>query len=289
MDPITRQATYVRFHDMPPSLEEASSGSHWVTRGSNFVVVVTHAKAGTRLARTAQPDEYMVILPEDVGAKFTATSSAGQLETFSSPGDSLTIVPPGDSSVTVEQTGYVYRVFTNLATDLLPLASNAAAYADGVPDVAPMEPWPAPPDGFRLRTYKLADYIKEGTTTRLFRSTNLMVNIFVKQTKARDITKMTPHFHDDFEQASLAIMGRYVHHLRYPWTPDMTTWRQDDHGEVGSPSVIIIPPNVIHTTQAFGTDPTRLVDIFSPPRADFSKKPGLVINADEYPMPESLR
>jgi mannose-6-phosphate isomerase-like protein (cupin superfamily) len=64
----------------------------------------------------------------------------------------------------------------------------------------------------------------------------------------------------------------------------MTTWREDQHIEIGHPSLTIIPPTVIHTSR--NREPNgRLVDIFSPPRVDFSRTPGLVINAADYPMP----
>src|SRR5690606_13766614 len=106
-------------------------------------------------------------------------------QAVSSPGDSLTIVPPGASRVTVTTPGYVYRIFSNRATDLLAWVSNPAEY-DGVTDVAPLQAWPAPEGGFRLRHYPLAEYVRAENTMRLFRSTNLMVNIFLPQTKPRD-------------------------------------------------------------------------------------------------------
>ena len=257
----------------------APDAKTWITRGANFVVAVSQAKAGAVFLRDDNPDEYMVYLVDADGV-----IEAGK-ETMSVKADSLTIVPPGASRVTLSGPGQLVRVFSVKADDLARAASNAASYAAGAPDVAPLQPWPDPVGGFKLRNYQLRDYIQSGSNMRIFRSTNLMMNIMLARDSPRDVHKLSPHSHSDFEQGSLALTGDWVHHMRYPWTADMTTWKSDEHIEMGSPSLLVIPPKVIHTSRNVNDGGAALVDVFAPPRMDFSIKPGMVCNAVDYPMP----
>jgi mannose-6-phosphate isomerase-like protein (cupin superfamily) len=273
-----RPASVARCNEQPPQVEAGGARS-WIARGANFVVVVTQAAAGTRLERRGQTDEYMVLLPAS-----SATIRVSQ-ETLAAPADSLTIVPPGDSEVVVHEAGQIVRVFSNRAQDLLALAGNAADYADATPDVAPLVPWPTPADGFKLRNYPLAQYTQPDTNMRIFRSTNLMLNVMTPRMVARDVRKLSPHSHVDFEQGSLALRGEWIHHMRYPWVQDMTAWRDDEHAEVGSPSLTVIPPKVVHTSRNLNDGGAWLLDIFAPPRLDFSSKPGKVANEKDYPLP----
>ncbi len=275
-----RAATHAHYHQSPPQETDPRGGRTWITRGANFIVTVSDVVAGSVLAREHNPDEYMVLLTPGAAA----TVEAGK-ERCESPGDALFIVPPGASRVTATSAGRIARIFSSRAADLRARAANAATYADEAPEVAPLEPWPAPKGGFRLRHYPLERYLEPKTFGRLFRSTNLMVNVFEPTTTPRDPKKLSPHSHPDFEQGSLSLSGTVVHHLRTPWTPDMSTWREDEHAEFASPALLVIPANLIHTTAYTGGGPNWFVDIFSPPRRDFSEKPGWVRNADEYPMP----
>jgi hypothetical protein len=275
-----REATCARYYEQAPRQTGADGSKTWITRGANFVVALTDAREGTVLERLEQADEYMVLLAPGAGAVVEAGGAR-----IESPGDALFIVPPGKSRVTAAGAGRITRIFTHRAADLCALAGNAATYADGAPEVAPIKPWPDPLGGFRLRHYPLEKYLEPVTFGRLFRSTNLMINVFEPTTTPRDPKKLSPHAHADFEQGSLSLSGTVLHHLRTPWAGDSTTWRDDAHEEFRSPALLVIPANLVHTTQYTGGGVNWFVDIFSPPRVDFSEKPGWVRNADEYPMP----
>lgn len=273
-------AMIARHYAEPPQQTAADGSRTWLARGANFVVAWTEAEAGAVLERSDQPDEYIVLTPH-----VAAAIEAGGERIEAAP-DSLTIVPPGKSRVILHDKGAVVRIFSSEAKDLLAASSNAAAYAEGAPGVAPLAPWPEPVGGYRLRSYRLAEHVKPGSNLRVFRTRNLMVNMLVKREVPRDPAKLSPHSHVDFEQGSLAVSGTYIHHCRYPWTPDMGQWREDEHVQVESPSLLVVPPKVIHTSQNIGSEVGWLVDIFAPPRVDFSLRPGVVCNADEYPMPQ---
>ncbi|GLY93094.1 hypothetical protein [Actinoplanes sp. NBRC 103695] len=273
-----RESQWIEFKTHEPT-ETGTHGSRtWIARAANLVLAYTEAKAGDVFPRTAQPDEYAVLMYSD-SAPVTVNGVAVAEEAF-------VVVPPGDSEIRVDADGVLIRLFSSVATDLTEAALNAAAYAEPDERAAPLIPWPDPVGGFRVRVYRLADTpIAEGRFGRIFRTTNLMVNFLAEESKPRDPLKLSPHHHDDFEQISLAVKGRFKHHIRYPWGPDSTSWRSDEHAEIATPSICVIPPPTVHTTQGVG-DHQQLIDIFGPPRADFSAQ-GWVLNAADYPAKET--
>jgi hypothetical protein len=273
-------AEYVKFYEIDPQ-ERGELDATWYARGQNFIVALTEAEAGARLRRTGQQDEYVLLLED----KETAVQVSAGGEIVDVPGYSIVIVPPGDSEITVPNGGRIVRLFSTQSADLAAKCANAEAYATAHPHIPPFEPWPEPVGGYRIRPYSLDVPPEEGRFGKIWRCTTFMVNFFEPHMGARDTTLLSPHHHDDFEQCSLALHGNYMHHIRWPWTKDMATWRPDDHELCGSPSVCVIPPPSIHTSRWLDEGRNQLVDIFSPPRVDFSLQEGWVLNADEYPMP----
>ncbi len=263
--------------------EVSARGSRtWWVRGQNFALAHTVAAAGDVFPRSGQPDEYVALFATDpASATVQADGHDATVE-----GAAFVVVPPGDSSITTVRACSVTRLFSSASEDLLARCRNHDDYAEPHANVAPFAPWPAPPDGYRVRVYPVADHpYDEGRFGRLFRCSNFMVNIFDPIIGPRDPAGLSPHSHDDFEQCSLAVDGDYVHHIRSPWTTRLGDWREDEHVRVASPSVAVIPPPSVHTSRGVSEARNQLVDIFCPPREDFSAQPGWVINEAEYPLP----
>jgi hypothetical protein len=273
-------AEYVKFAALPP-LEESARARTWYARGQNFVVGYSEVQPGARFTREAQADEWMFFMPEQ-GAGAVVEAGGERVEV---PGYSIVIVPPGKSSVTLKQAGMFVRVFSTRTADVAALAANADAYAEQHPNIPPFAPWPAPSAGYKIRHYSLDVPPQPGRFGRIWRCTTLMINVLPFEPAPRDTTRLSPHHHDDFEQGSLALAGAFTHHIRWPWTANQAHWRADDHEHCPAPSLAVIPPPAIHTSAATEDQGNQLIDIFSPPRFDFSKQPGWVLNADEYPMP----
>jgi hypothetical protein len=271
-------AHYARFYAEPPQ-EDANGIRTWYARGRNFIVAYSEVPAGATFERRGQVDEYVLLQPDrGTAAEVTAGAETKQVE-----GYTVTFVPPGDSRITIKAAGRIVRLFTPRSEDLAAKCSNAAAFAEPDPRIPPLQDWPTPPDGFKIRSYTLDVPPEPGRFGKIWRCTTFMVNYLEPAKGPRDITKMSPHHHDEFEQCSLVLNGSYTHHIRWPWTPDMTHWRNDEHELCGAPSVTVIPPPSVHTSRA--EEAGQMVDIFCPPRVDFSLKPGWVLNAADYPMP----
>jgi hypothetical protein len=276
--------SYAKFYETDPQLVDDQSAT-WLVRGQNFVLAYSEVAPGAILAREAQEDEYALLIPDDGTTAELVTGT----ETAKLAARTLTFVPPGKSVLRVLTGGRVVRVFTGAASDLAQASANSGAYRAPQPNVAPFEPWPAPADGFRVRSYPLGVAPEPGRFGRIWRCTTVMVNYTEPRPGPRDVTKMSPHVHQDFEQASLCLDGSFVHHIRWPWGTDMRQWRTDEHEICAGPSLAVIPPGTVHTSQQVGTGINQLVDIFVPPRADFSAVDGWVLNASDYPNKEPVK
>jgi hypothetical protein len=286
---IAAPPEYFEFDMLEPDDVTAIGTRSWYVRSQTSCLVYSVAETGETFARSGQPDEYVALLVS------TPTQPAARVDVVAGEAaesvdeDAVVVVPPGDSEIVVTSPGVVVRVFSTEASDVLEGARNADSHTKLHPHAAPFAPWPASPSGDHLRVYKLADVpVDPMRFGNIFRCSTVMVNVIAADPGARNPEKLSPHFHDDFEQLSLQIDGDYVHHIRTPWTTNLADWREDEHRLCSSPALVVIPPPTVHTSQGVGDHRHQLIDIFCPPRLDFSSKPGWVLNHDDYPdMPST--
>lgn len=273
-------SSHVKFPEIAPALSEGGS-RHWFARGQHFVLGFSECAPGTRIERTGHPDEYFVIAPD---AQSPVDITLGGVTTRM-PGHSTAIIPSGDSVLSLPEGGRLVRIFSHLSDDLNALCANAAAYAEPHPNIAPYQPWPEPVDGERLRIYSLEVPEELQKHGRIWRSRNLMFYLSPARMGPRDTARLSPHSHEDFEQGTFALEGDVIEHLRWPWTPNMALWQEDEHEPCPQHSLTVMPALVQHTTQYMGQGANVELVIFAPPRPDWSAQPGWVLNHGEYPLP----
>ena len=197
---------------------------------------------------------------------------------------SVAIVPAGAFRVVAGESAQVAIVHSKPPEALRRRAINSAHYTSADPRIVP------PGRGYRrtsnpgrIHRYEVADLatLPHAERTRMIQSDAISIN-WVEYEGTRDPTRLSPHNHSAFEQASLGLRGTFVYHLRVPWMPDSTAWRADRHERIDAPCIGVFPVGLIHTvTGSPGSGRNLLIDVFSPVRDDFVEK-GWVANSPEY-------
>jgi len=240
-------------------------GSTTVVRTQSFAVAFTRTQPDTELRASTAGDESFALLLD------TAAEVSAGGEALAVPARSVCLLPAGDSRIIAKSAGTIARIFA-LPCAIATQALNDEDYRTPLPGLRAL-PEAAPTAARNPRIFD----VDQGEQ-HYFQTAKLMVS-WSERTEPRDVSNMSPHSHDDFEQGSLVLAGSYVHHLRTPWAADLRTWQEDQHLACG-PSLLVIPPRIIHTSQATG-QLNILCDIFAPPREDFIRR-GLVANAADY-------
>lgn len=271
-----RELGIIEFHRHSPG----PGTRHWLVRSQNFFVEWAEAGRVGSTLQAASSHETMVLVFGH------AARVTWQGKTVQAPPRSACIVPAGGLSVDLDPGGSS-AVLASQRDDLgQRLALNQADFTQADPRVQPFTPpFCRLADAGAIRVWTIDSFQAPASNPRLkmLQSATLSIN-WVDYDGPRDRRSLSPHSHADLEQGSLAVAGRFVHHLRQPWGRDADLWREDRHIEVGSPSMLVVPVNLTHTSEGVGPGPHLLIDVFSPPRVDFIAK-AWVHNAADYRAP----
>jgi hypothetical protein len=269
-----RQRAFVDFGSESPAA--TASGQQLLARAHRFTV--EWLTFGVGEPRTfASSKESLVIVSDGL----VRVHSSG--ERFEIPTDAVAIVPAGTHELQGEA-GSRCAVIASQRSDLRGRhLLNEGDYADDPEFMHVSTP------GFRRRERLVRpqvltfDQIKASADKprlRMLQTETMSINV-VGYLGPRDRSTLSPHSHTEFEQGSLALRGDFIHHLRTPWGSNADQWRDDEHLPAGSPSLVVVPEHVIHTSEGVHDGQHLLVDIFSPPRADFIAA-GWVFNSGDY-------
>jgi mannose-6-phosphate isomerase-like protein (cupin superfamily) len=278
---VTRDLSLIEFHHH--AAVDAGGARRWRARAQNFSVEWVQAQADGAEVTVDSPHETLVLVFGQ-----PAQLAGGAAAPVTAAPRSAAIVAAGKAVVRLAAGG-ACAVLASRRHDLDPGAClNAAAFTQHDPRITPWTPAfhrvaPAaavqviPIDGFAAPA--------DNPRLKMLQTDTLSIN-WVDYDGPRDRRSLSPHSHADLEQGSLAVAGRFVHHLRQHWGKNADLWRDDRHLEVGSPSLMVVPVNLVHTSEGVGAGHHLLIDVFSPPRRDFIAK-GWVHNAADYRDPRA--
>jgi hypothetical protein len=278
-----RHRSFAALHQQPPLL--IAGRRHWRMRGQNFIVErveIDANNAGTTDAAFSVEStaEQFLIFPDTAGTVIDSLS--GEVLASAAP-HSVCLLAAGKFSVRLAGAGQCAVLSSQRSDFDLSSVLNAGAYVPPDPRITPAgQPYQRKAGQPRAQVFDMRELPAPAASPRLkfLQSDTLSIN-WVQYHGTRDRTALSPHSHSDFEQGSLALAGDFVHHLRVDWGKNADLWRDDEHLAAPSPSLMVVPVDTIHTTEGIGDGHHLLLDIFSPPRADFIAR-GWVHNAGDY-------
>lgn len=273
-----RHRGFADFSTTPP--EFLGGHRHWLMRGQNFWLEWVELSDAADGFHVESEDELLVIAPSGT---LRIEAAKGGLSSVDVPAHSVAILPPGRYSIS----GGSSAQCAVLASQRMDIGSRrvleARAYDPPDPRILPVgKPYRRKQRSGAIQVLDIGKVMasKDKPRLKMLQTETLSINI-VEYGGPRNRAELSPHSHDAFEQGSLAIAGGFVHHLRTPWGSDADRWREDEHLQARSPSLLVVPVEMIHTTEGTGEGHHFLVDLFSPPRNDFIGK-GWVANAGDY-------
>lgn len=273
-----REPSLLEFKDHEPV--DAQGVRRWSARGQNFDVTLLLADRDGAIFDTESADETMLLVLDGPITITGAKASAAP------PARSVCILPPGRWQLR-PSAGTSCVVLRSLREGAAAPALNQSAYAERDPRIAPVgSPYVPLRAGGEIRVIAI-DAIaapKDKPRLKMLQSATLSIN-WVEYEGPRDRTALSPHSHAAIEQGSLGIAGDFIHHLRVQWGENAQLWQEDRHARLASPSLMVVPVGLVHTSEGVGAGHHLLIDVFSPPRADFIAK-GWIANAGDYAAPE---
>jgi hypothetical protein len=279
-----RPRSFAAFRDHAPLM--IAGKRHWRMRAQNFIVELIEADTADAAAFEVESTAELLLIFPDAGASVCLSATGAELA-VPGPG-SVCLLAAGKFTVRLAAPGSCAVIGSQRSDIGSETVLNADAYREPDPRIQPTgQPYRRQGGEALAQVFDMASIPAPADSPRLkmLQTDTLSIN-WVAYQGMRDRTALSPHSHADFEQGSLALAGGYVHHLRANWGKNANLWREDEHLAAPSPSLMVVPVHTIHTTEGVGDGHHLLLDIFSPPRADFIAR-GWVHNAGDYSATET--